>query len=78
MNQHDNYEFHRERMEKEAQEDNAKKETIDDSDWDKIQDYYFENYASHNEDFSGAENWMEDLSYEECLDVIKRNDKNKI
>ena len=72
--QADSYEYHREQMEKaQAIDDELKEKNLDDSDWDIIQDYYFAEYASHNEDFAGAERWMEELSYDECLTILKKN-----
>jgi hypothetical protein len=52
------------------------KEEITDEEADILQDYYFEHYATHNEDEAGCECWMADLDREEVDYLIAKIKKN--
>ena len=37
---------------------------------DAVQDFYFEHYAAHNEDFEAEQRWEERLTLEETREII--------
>ena len=73
--QADSYEFHREMMERQQEKDDELKESLTDEQVDIIQDYYFAEYASHNEDFAGFDNYFDGLTYDECLSILKKENE---
>jgi len=43
---------------------------------DMLRDYYFGNFAQHNEDYKGFERWLWDLDSDEMVDIITKVKKD--
>lgn len=77
MNQHDDYEFHRERMEKEAEQDEIKKSNFSDTEMNILQEYYSDNIADYDEEDPDREtdafmNWFEGEAYDDLLAILNK------
>ena len=76
MEQADNYEFHRERMEAEREADAKKKENFDDVEMNKLQSYFEDVYDVMSDDPDAEEgrfmNWFEDQPYHELLEILNK------
>lgn len=77
MEQADNYEFHRERMEKEREADEIAKSNFSDEQMDKLQDYYNEKVADYDEEdpdraTDAFMNWFEGESYPDLLTILNK------
>jgi len=77
MEQADNYEFHREKLEKEQEEDETNKENLSDESMNKLQNYYEENCDCMVDDPDVMEGrfmrWFEDENYHDLLKIINKN-----
>lgn len=77
MEQADNYEFHRERFEKEAEQDEISKSNFSDEEMNKLQKYFEYNIEDYMVDDPDIEidkfmDWFEGENYQDLLKILNK------